>query len=92
MKTILFAALAVLLLASSGHSQTGGNCFRVTTAEEQEAGLPTFAPSDYCISQENGPCFRQEGVGTVHPDYTGYVKFVPVDFCDKYDLFDEARP
>ncbi len=88
---IAVTALAVLLTASPGHSQTTGNCFHITTEEEQKAGQPAIAPADYCNKEDGELCFRQKGPDSVHPDYTKDTKFVPVDRCNKYDQFDGGK-
>lgn len=85
------AALAVLLLASPGHSQTAGNCFRLTTAEEQAQGLRTVTPVESCKTSDDAFCLRKAGRDLLRPDLSE--RYVPVNSCTKDDPFvEEEKP
>ncbi|MGX9727829.1 MAG: hypothetical protein ACTFAK_11070 [Candidatus Electronema sp. VV] len=90
MKTILSAALAILLTASSGYSQTAGNCFRMTTEEEQAAGLPIVIQVESCHSAlERNVCVHLAGRNVFRPELDQ--RYIYVNHCTKYDQFDERE-
>jgi hypothetical protein len=61
-----------------------GNCFRMTSGEEQAEGLPTFLPVPVCSTEDGQFCLRQ-GKGAVRPDFAGSTRYIPVPRCTKYE-------
>jgi hypothetical protein len=92
-KQIAAAALALLCASSSAYAYEPmtGNCFRMTSGEEQAEGLPTFLPVAAC-SKENGEFCLRQGKSTVRPDFAGSTSYIPVPRCTKYDAFNQEEP
>lgn len=92
-KQIAAAALALLFFSSFAEARqlAAGNCFRMTSFEEQEQGLPTFLPVPVCNTEDGQFCLRQ-GKSSVRPDFAGSTSHIPVPRCTKYDSFNQAEP
>lgn len=92
-KQIAAAALALLCSSSfaAAYELRTGNCFRMTSGEEQAKGLPTFLPVPACSTAKGEFCLRQ-GKGTVRPDFSGSTRFIPVPICTQYDSFNQSEP
>lgn len=86
MKLTAASVLAVLLLASPGHSQTAGNCFTLASYEDQKAGSPAIIPVDSC----NENCLRQSCIA-IRRSGERSKHMTPVPSCTKDDLFEERR-
>ena len=93
MKRLAVAALGLLCASSSAsaYEPMTGNCFRMTSFEEQEQGLPTFLPVPACNTEDGQFCLRQ-GKSSVRPDFAGSTSHIPVPSCTKYDSFNQAEP
>ena len=92
-KQIAAAALALLCSSSfaSAYEPSAGNCFRMTSGEEQAEGLPTFLPVPACSTSNGEFCFRQFK-GTVRPDFAESTRYVSVPSCTEYDSFNQDAP
>ena len=93
-KQIAAAALALLCSSSfaAAYEPPTGNCFRMTSGEEQAEGLPTFLPVPACSTANGEFCLRQGESTVVRPDFAGSTRFIPVPSCTKYDSFNQAEP